>query len=388
MYYTAQIFKPEEGFGKIIEAAGKFNMDRFIYAIGYKNWNEEKIERLGDEVSIYRRKLDIEYKNLVKFAECFNKQFATPNNKCFETALHLLKKLRSGISETKKLFLKFCPRARYEKLNQAFAQHKVSAYEYAYISTDSYQLPLLTIESFPPQVMALYREMEKFFITLVKCLQLCLRVIKDERIIKADNEYCAILLEQFKEKIASEIYDILVVIPRDSEFFSEEKNPAIASRNRYATDKAWASEGFHNHTIADMKFLVIKQMLEQGEDNDLTNEELLLFGNDKEQVHRYRNIIQHFDELLPPHYKRKHLPAKVIQMFFQFVKIPDRMEKRAAGYFNSMYRESIHNKLYTVDYTSINGYKKEVIEDRNGEYKDFVRRLQARFFITEPQQTA
>ena len=163
MYYTAQIFKPEEGFGKIIEAAGKFNMDRFIYAIGYKNWNEEKIERLGDEVSIYRRKLDIEYKNLVKFAECFNKQFATPNNKCFETALHLLKKLRSGISETKKLFLKFCPRARYEKLNQAFARHKVSAYEYAYISTDSYQLPLLTIESFPPQVMALFREMEKFF---------------------------------------------------------------------------------------------------------------------------------------------------------------------------------------------------------------------------------
>ena len=236
--------------------------------------------------------------------------------------------------------------------------------------------------------MALYREMEKFFITLVKCLQLCLQVIKDERIIKADNEYCAILLEQFKEKIASEIYDILVVIPRDSEFFSEEKNPAIASRNRYATDKAWASEGFHNHTIADMKFLVIKQMLEQGEDNDLTNEEMLLFGNDKEQVHRYRNIIQHFDELLPPDYKRKHLPAKFIQMFFQFVKIPDRMEKRAAGYFNSMYSESIHNKLYTVDYTSINGYKKEVIEDRNGEYKDFVRRLQARFFITEPQQTA
>ena len=388
MYYTAHIYKPEEGIGKIIEAAEKFNMERFMYAIGYKNWNKEKIERLGDEVSYYHRKLDAEYKHLVSFAECFNKQFATPNNRCFDTALHLLIKLRSGISETKKIFMRFCPRARYEKVSQAIAQHKVSAYEYAYISTDSYELPLFTINSFPPQVMALYREMENFFITLVKCLQLCQQVIKDERAIKADNKYCAILLEQFKEKIAGQIYDILVAIPRDSEFFSEEKNPAIASRNRYATDEAWASKGFHNHTLADMKFLVMKQMLEQGEDNDLTHEELLLFGNDKELVHKYRNIIQHFDELLPPPYKRKHLSAKTIQMFFQFVKIPYKMEKLAVGYFNRMYSESEYTKLYTVDYTSINGYKKEVIEDRNGEYKDFVRRLQAHFFIIEPHQTA
>lgn len=388
MYYTANIYDPIQGIDQILVAASKFNAERFLYAIEFKNWDEKKMELMGDEVATYRRKLEEEYNRLVEFAKVFNKEFATMNNKCYSSALTMLRKLRSGISETKKLFTKFCPRARREIVVQEIMNKPVSAYEYAYISVETYQLPLFKFEGYPACVSGLYNEMEKFFLLLMRCIQLCKEVLNEEKKIKSNNKYCKFLFEEFKNKILYEIADIIMMIPRNSEYLSEANNPAIASRNRYENDEAWAPVGFHNYSKTEVKQLVIKQILDEEEGSDLTKVEKLLFGNDEAKVHKYRHIIRHFDELIPESYHRKNLPAKYIQMFFQYVGIPYKLESDAVTYFNEMYLSSPDHKFATVTYQAVNSYKKEVLEDKDGAYKDFTNNIKQHFYKVIPLQNA
>ena len=109
---------------------------RFLYALQYKNWDERTIETMSEEVASSRLRLEKEYERLAAFAKTFNKEFATDKNDCFDTALVMLRKLRSGISQTKKIFKRFCPRARKNEIFHAIGQKPASAYEYARISAD------------------------------------------------------------------------------------------------------------------------------------------------------------------------------------------------------------------------------------------------------------
>ena len=169
---------------------------------------------------------------------------------------------------------------------------------------------------------------------------------------------------------------------------SEENNTAIASRNKYENDEAWAPVGFHNHSKTEVKQLIIKQVLDEEDGSDITNMEKLLFGADEQKVHKYRHIIRHFDELIPESYHRKNLPAKYIQMFFQFVGIPFKLESDAVAYFNEVYLSSSEHRHTTVTYQAVNGYKKEVLEDRDGAYRAFTNNIKKRFFAVLPLSKA
>ena len=383
MYYSSAICNPEEGIDQIIEAASRFNADRFLYAIKYKDWDEKKLKLKAEEVAFYRKKFETELDKLVEFAKVFNKEFATVNNKCYSSALVLLRKLKSGISETKKLFLDFCPRARRESIYHAIGNNPVSAFNYSKLSANAYQLDLFEFEGYPDCVNELYNEMEKFFTVLIRSIQLCKQVLDDEKQIRSDNKYCKLLYDKFKENVLGVITDLFMVFQRDSECLTEEYNPAIASRNHYENDEAWAPVGYHNYTKTEVKQLIIKQMLDEKEGNDLTRAEILLFGNDVQKVHKYRHIIRHFDELIPGSYHRQHLPAKYVQMFLRFVGISKGREKAAVGYFNEIYLSSAGHKFHTIAYQSVNACKQEVMEDLDGSYEEFESDLRNRFGATK-----
>ena len=385
--YTPEICNPEEGFNTILSAASKFDADRFLYAIEYKNWDERKMELLAREVITYRERLEDEYNNLEEFAKIFNKEFATLNNQCYSSAIVLLHKIRSGISETKRLFMRFCPKASRRKTIHTMIDQPKSAYEYSRISSDSYDLSLFEFEEYPPCVSSLFDEMQKFFFVLVRCMQLCNQVLKEEKKIKGDNKYCKYLFDQFKQKVMRCIYDLYKGFSRNSKDLTEE-NRAIASRNMYDNDEAWASVGFHNFTETEVKWLVIKQVFDEEEGSDLTRQERLLFGDDEKRVHRIRQIIQHFDELMPDNCKSKKFPARYIQMFFQHIGLPEKSEKEAVKYFFEVYTSSSTHKYEEVTYEAVNGWKQTVLKDKEGSYKAFAEDLKKRFYDIPTLQMA
>jgi hypothetical protein len=75
-------------------------------------------------------------------------------------------------------------------------------------------------------------------------------------------------------------------------------------------------------------------------------------------------------------------------MFFQFIGIPSGLESNAVEYFNEMYLSSSGRKFETVTYQAIDSYKKEILEDKNGAYKDFIKRIKQHFYNVVPLQKA
>lgn len=116
----------------------------------------------------------------------------------------------------------------------------------------------------------------------------------------------------------------------------------------------------------------------------MTTTEILLFGNDPENVHKIRHIIMNFGELLPPNYNRDHLPAKYIQMFMQYYGIKKGLEKTASEYFYQIYRCNPNNTLHNVTYQAIHSYKKEVKDNIDGCLTSFSKKLELLFYKTIP----
>ena len=388
MYFTPEIYDPKTGLDVIAVAIAKFNPERFLFAIEHKNCDETEMELMARQVAENRAKLETEYTRLLSFAKTFNKEFVTGNNKCFDTALTLLRKMRTGMSQTKKIFMKFCPRARREDVRHVIGNMPVSAYEYSYISAGTYPLPLFQFDTYPPCVSGLYNEMEKFFVLFVKCIGLCKRVLAEEEKIRKDKRYCFYLFQDFKRKVLHEIAGMISIFNKDSRELSEEANSAIASRNKYDNDEAWSPIGFHKFQKEEVKLLVIKQELDEEAKTGLSNTEILLFGNDKERVERIRDIIYNFDNLVHNEYKGQKLPAKMVQMFLQYVGIGKGLESKAVEYFFEKYIENPLHSYERVTYQAVNGYKAEVENDRNGEYKSFVESLQTRFCVIQPYENA
>ena len=384
MTYTTAIYDPKEGMEKLRENIGKFNAERFAAAMCYKDWNETEIEIMAREVSEYRIKLEKEHLKLMEFAKTFNKEFVTDNNECFNTALKLLRKLRSGISEAKRIYRKFCPRPpRHRFYYTATPTRKPSAFDYSGLAVGAFQLSLfpLDAEIYPPCVRGLYHELGKFFHQLSLSLALCMKVMEDEEKIRKDKEHCNFLYEKFKKEVMKEMCHYLSIFPSEAECFQASNNPAIASLNNYASTKAWAPFGFHKFCKNDVKTLVIKEVLEEEKRSRFSREELFLFGNEPDRIDKIRNIIYHFDELMPDNYQRKKLDGKTIAMFMRWCGITH--EEDFVKYFNQKYQENPHCAHTVITKSAINTAKNNLSRTDPGDilYKAFMEKLNNMRFI-------
>lgn len=381
MAYTTTIYDPKEGLERINEDIKKFDEKRFLVALNYKNWNETEIELMSKEISEYLIKLEKEHIRLIEFAKNFNKEFVTDNNRCFSTALKLLRKLRSGVSEVKRIYKKFCPRPpRCRFYYKATTDKKRSAFDYSYLSINSYQLTLFPLDSeiYPLCVRGLYHEIGKFFHQLSLSLGLCLKVLADEEEIRKDSDYCNYLFEKLKKEVMKEMIGIISLMPSDADFFQEEHNPAIASLKKFSSIEAWVSHGFHNFQKNDVKYLILKEAREEEKRGDITQEEMVIFGNFPDRIRMIRNIINHFDDLLPEDYHRRKLDAKTIAMFMQWCGANN--ETLFVNYFNKLYENNPNHSHKIIQKNAVNTAKNNLIADKE-QYNDFVQRLQNLHFI-------
>ena len=111
MRYSTIVEKDDKTLLEIIDALNQFEKDRFIAGIQARHYTKFQIEQTLDMVNSYQSRMNIEARSLVKFSEDFIQQFATDNNKCFETAERYFNRIRSTLSALKKVFQKTCPRS-------------------------------------------------------------------------------------------------------------------------------------------------------------------------------------------------------------------------------------------------------------------------------------
>lgn len=387
MAYSTTIYDPKQGMETILASMEKFDKDRFLYALRYKHYDQNKLELMAEQVADYRKKLEKEHKRLLELACVFNHRFVTDNNKCFQTALMLLNKLRSGISEVKRIYLMFCPRWNRKNFPNPSINNQIrSVFDYSIFSIDSIQYSLFELDEYPPCVQGLYNELSKFFSQLNLSLLLCISVLEDEEKIRKDQKYCNFLYEEFKEKVIKEMMDVIMLLPMEAEIFQEEHNPAIASLKKYSGTEAWAPHGFHNFSKKDVRNLVIKEVQEAEKNGNISKEQIVLFGKNPEKIAKIDNIILHFDDLIPDGFKRKKLDAATIAMFMRWCGVTD--EEHFIAYFNKVYERNPSHQYETVTKGAVNAAKNKLLRVDYDDtlYNEFVQKIEKQYFIPTIQQ--
>lgn len=339
MLYSTIVDKNEEGLQMIINAAEKFEQGRYLNAIYDCHLKKDEILGITKYVQEYHAKLSREHLALAKFALTFNKEYATENNKCFDSAARLFNKIRSTISGSKKIYKKFCRTVR-KRIPATVPQHP-SVFKRSELVNDYYSGQLFGIETYDECVQKLYEHLEKFFYELVKCLALCRMIIMEESLIRNTPERCANIYRECYEKMVGNSR-MMVRTFKESRVMPDSE--LEERRKKAGSLRDFICSNYHMYDPAEFQMHVVVSELKKGD--KMTDEEKILFGADNiELSEKVRLVIKHFDELEQNAHKGKHKDkhsAYCVASFMLWCGIgntpDDKVKLFVEEYFNKTYK--------------------------------------------------
>lgn len=257
MLYNSIVQRDESGLNRIYEKAREFEMENALEAIIECKFNLRKVEKTLSLVRIYQNTLNVESSELVEFSETFIEQYATDNNKCFEVALKLVKKIGKTITASMKLFRKFCPVVR-RKLDER--HNVVPTLDYTKLTKRLYHSDFFGSEPYEESVKTLLQEMAAFFYHLVTTMKVCKDMIQKEKEVKGDYERLKKIFEKSCDEVLRCVNDVnatfknaVLVTPEELEERRKNARPMSEwlAEDYHAHDKAWLRrEGYIRRVIA------------------------------------------------------------------------------------------------------------------------------------------
>lgn len=361
------IYYPEVGLNTLIGCIEKFDEDRFLDSMNNLKHirNTTYINNKRIKISGFINRLEIEYLKLTEISKTFNSTYATDNNKCFESAFVLLKRIKSSIKEAERIFTSFGKRkSRKDKIEELLTNINRTYVDSSYLCSDCYSTSLFGLEVYPPCVQALFNEMLKFFTLLKTCLKLCIEVNNEEKRIKANGDLCLQLFNKFYLETYNQFCHISKCINIDKILAID--NAATASFKNYPDKDSWGRENFHKYSKKDCQVLILQRELQAH--SNLTIEELKLFGNDEAKILLYRKIIRNLDKLIPDNYKKKGLSPLHILMLLKYMGCKNL--KQGVAYVNSIYLTVENRRFDAVKYVTVHSWTDYYIHHPE-EYKKF-----------------
>lgn len=343
-----------------------FDADRLISAIHARRCDRDDIVSIKADIDIQNARLTKQKISLEKFAQTFNKQWATDNNKVFDTALYTSNKIKSGYKGIKDLFKRFCPRIM-KKLPDG--KEQPTAIVHSSISRKEYQLTLFGIEEYPQIVKDLFVSMINFFNNLNECIKISREVIIEEKETEGDTKK---LLELFLKALEEAVKRNLVVIEAlesdpnlrnamiQNEMISSDSENKILAKYKKLGEEGLAVEDFHSHTPKDIDKLAIQIAIEEADTEKPTEIEVLLFNrNNEEKIKNIRYIIANYDRLLKDtKCKRGYIPALHLFAFIEWCNVLDNVNT-FLNYFKKRYLAA-NGKFKVPGPTAISGAKNKL----------------------------
>jgi len=356
MKYETIVEKNESSLLQIIQAAESFNAGGFLESLRKRNLSTYEIDQLTDEVREYQLKMNREVKALVKFSENFLDNYATENNRCYETAEQLFNRIRSTISAARKVLRKTCPRRMHR---QPEGKERPLFYLRSTLTVGTHTGDLFGIESFELSVQALYSDMTTFFVTVINTLALCHRMIVSEREIREGPRRCMEIYNDTCAKLMNEVRQM-------SRWLEEVKqlpdNPLLKRKRQARSEKAFVRENYHQYTPAELKQMLMVELVKKGHEDGLTDEEALLWPNDHQQALRVRKVIPLFDQLDAEGLKGK-MDSGIVIEFLKWCKVESKLEKRLYQYFCQAYKAN-GGRLQMLGWSSVCQVRKDRRDQR------------------------
>lgn len=316
-----------------------FNQDRFLAALmGKKYISKMELKQMRFDLEEINIKLERQYENLSAFGSTFNDKFVTRNNNYFSSAYTLLSKVRSGMSRLKTIYRRFAPQneADMRKVNPEVTT--LDLYDRSAMANAEYTLPLISMEHFTPEVGELYDTMKKFMDLMSTSLSFCQDILEEEERIKQNPDACVLRYKWLKEEQFIVLQKLIHTIDLTSKEFLNENNPAIKLRKNTKDVTQFAANGFHNLPLSDTLVLIAKEIKEEVLRGEYTEQELMLFNQDRDFINKVRYIIQHFDSYLQGTSKRKQIPASHVACLMWWCNIPLKKNLAFVKYFKETYK--------------------------------------------------
>ena len=331
MRYSTIVEKDDKTLLEIIAALEQFEQDRFIAGIQARHYTKYDIEQALDMVNTYQSRMNIEARSLVRFSETFIQQFATDNNKCFETAERYFNRIRSTLCAIKKVFQKSTPRSMVQ-LPEGTQQPTV--FERSSLSYGACVMDMWGLSSYDDCVQELYSRLETLMTTAAASLALCHQMIENEEKIRQDvhqlkniyNESCEQLMSSVRE-----FADFLGAVQQMPETELSERRKKSRSMDEFLKNE------YHNVPKKEFKKYVFLEVMRKGRNEGLTEEETYLFHDDREKVIMVRKAIEHFDEMNVEGQLGK-LDSTQIVYFLKWCAVEKKKEKRLYQYFCDNYK--------------------------------------------------
>lgn len=316
----------EEEMSLILEFILDFDVNRLLYAINGKQMREEDIISITIDIQEYYAKLSRQKVYLFRFGQTFNQRFTTEDNKCFDTSLKTSRRMRSGFTGIKKAIFKPFVKVSRKRLPDGTPNPSIK--DRSMISTANYCADLYGLSSYPNSVKDLFRVMLQFYEIVDECIAECMRILKEEKELKADGIRCLDLLIEACEKSKKNQLHIIEAIESDPCFreavknspiiTGDENNPVLTAFKKNSMSKGFAQAFIHNCTFADVGKITLYQRINEADIDPMLMLAHTVFGNDDDKIKRINYIINHFDELLPTVCKRSTIPAYYLFVFMEW----------------------------------------------------------------------
>ena len=358
MRYNTIVEKDEANLNMIIDAVGKFSKERFLEGIREKRYSLYDVNQMIIWVCEYQQKLNRESAALSKFSETFIQEYATDNNQCFETARKLFNRIRSSVSATRKIYQSTCPRIHRQ---QPRGVERPSVYARSYFSRVACTPDMFGIQSFDDAVGELYNKLETFFVTIINTLALCHQMIRAEHAVRLDDERCLSIYNDCVAKMMDNVRELAKFFTISQE---TEESDLLRRRMRARKISDFARENYHRVNKSEFsKFLVLK-MVQQGQNDGLTEVESLFWPNDHRKALEVREAVERFDELSGAEGQKGKLDSGLVVEFLKWCGVEPSKEKKL---YEEYFCRNYHGRFQLLSWKTISQVRKSRMDSRIGD---------------------
>ena len=303
MAHLDKVPETPEGLQTLYDTTQGATDERFVAGIQCKRTKIADILKLTNRLRDSRGVLESELLRLADFANAFNKLYATKNNKWFNTAEIMLKKIQSHYLRWREI-LKFTSPKKSRKKRKPKKEETI--YETTSFNRNRpIQSDAFGMSSYDYQVGELKNELRLFLGDMVKGIKLC------QAKIKHDPEWI--------KEIYEDCYNMVVAKNREtidwlhSMGLAHEDNPLYQLMIKYNDKEKFIEEQFHEHTDTRFSDFVIADVIMTLMNNNINATEQQLWGKDYEKIKMVRFAIDNFNLLVTPHGRKGYCGADIME---------------------------------------------------------------------------
>lgn len=321
MHLSTIVEHDQSGLEMVSNALDELTREGFIDGIRCRIHDAYEIEQVAEMVRSYQARVNIEHRALVKFRVEFIRSYATNNNKCYETAEVLFRKIASTIAGLKKLFEKFSPIDRGQLPPGVEAP---SVFEQSALVRGDTQLDLFGMETFPRAVQDLYTEIDTLCTSSSMALLLCQTIIEDEEKMRNDPVQLKFIWEESCRELSGTIRSIVQYTAITN---TVEKNEMVRRYENATSMNSFLQKEYHMHDKKALINYLVYEEVQNAQNQGLTKEEKFFFKDDVEKALRVRAVIKYFHLIIGVEGQKGKLSGKVIVEFLKWCGVVQSQEK-------------------------------------------------------------